>query len=315
MTDPSPAASAVTVHTPVLVESLLSYLDLSPGARCIDATIDGGGHTAAILARTAPDGQVLGIDRDPELLTAVRRTLADAVDAGRLLLASGNFRELTRIATVRHFAPVHAIVIDLGVSSFHFDSSGRGFSFMRDEPLDMRFDPNDPDAETAADILASRDAAELAAIFRSFGEERFARRIAERIVQNRTERPLQHTDQLFEVVKAALPGKIRWRAARSAARVFQALRIAVNDELDAVADLLPQALSLLAPGGKLAVFSFHSLEDRMVKQFFVAERQAGRVRILTRKPIQATDDEIATNPRAASAKLRVAEATGGNAPG
>jgi 16S rRNA (cytosine1402-N4)-methyltransferase len=286
----------------------LNLLQLEPGARCIDATIDGGGHTAAILEATAPNGEVLGIDRDPELLTAVRRRLADAVDAGRLHLASGSFCELTRIATARHFAPVHAIVFDLGVSSFHFDVSGRGFSFMRNEPLDMRFDPDDTSIETAADLLNMRDASELAAIFRDFGEERFAGRIANTIVRRR---PVQTTTQLFDLIAAALPARVRWQAARSAARVFQALRIAVNDELDAISDALPQALSLLAPGGRLAVLSFHSLEDRLVKQLFVAERQAGRVHIVTKRPLRANEDEIRANPRAASAKLRVCERTGG----
>lgn len=307
MTDPTEESPPASGHVPVQVDSLRRLLDLFPGARCIDATIDGGGHTTAMLACSAPHGQVLGIDRDPDLLTAVRTRLADAVDSGRLQLAGGNFRELTRIAAARHFTAVDAVVLDLGVSSFHFDVSGRGFTFMRDEPLDMRFDPTDAATETAAELLASRDAAALAAIFKVYGEERFAGRVAGRIVERRATAPLRRTGELFEVIKAALPGKVRWRAARSAARVFQALRIAVNDELDAVAEVLPQALSLLAPGGKLAVFSFHSLEDRMVKQFFVAERQAGRVRILTRKPVRATDDEIAANPRAASSKLRVAE--------
>jgi 16S rRNA (cytosine1402-N4)-methyltransferase len=296
------------IHVPILTPVLLNLLQLEPGARCIDATIDGGGHTAAILEATAPDGEVLGIDRDPELLTTVRRRLADAVDAGRLHLASGSFRELTRIATARHFASVHAIVFDLGVSSFHFDVSGRGFSFMRNEPLDMRFDPDDTAIETAADLLNTRDAGELTAIFRDFGEERFAGRIANTIVRKR---PVQTTTQLFDLIAAALPARVRWQAARSAARVFQALRIAVNDELDAISDALPQALSLLAPGGRLAVLSFHSLEDRLVKQLFVAERQAGRVRIITKRPLRANDDEIRANPRAASAKLRVCERTGG----
>lgn len=292
------------IHVPILTPVLLDLLQLEPGARCIDATIDGGGHTAAMLERTAPDGAVLGIDRDPELLTAVRRRLADAVDAGRLHLASGSFRELTRLATAHHFAPVQAIVFDLGVSSFHFDVSGRGFSFMRNEPLDMRFDPDDTSIETAADLLNARDAGELTAIFRDFGEERFAGRIANMIVRKR---PLQTTTQLFELIAAALPARVRWQAARSAARVFQALRIAVNNELDAISDALPQALSLLAPGGRLAVLSFHSLEDRLVKQRFVAERHAGRVRILTKRPLRAGDDEILANPRAASAKLRACE--------
>ena len=294
------------LHIPVLTAALLEHLQLEPGARCIDATIDGGGHTTAMLACTAPAGEVLGIDRDPELLTAVRSTLAEAVEAGRVHLARGDFRELTRIATSRHFDPVQAIVFDLGLSSFHFDISGRGFSFMRDEPLDMRFDPATP-AETAADVVNSRDAAELEAIFRSFGEERFAGRIARAIVARRERAALRTTTQLFDVISAALPARVRWRAARSAARVFQALRIAVNDELEAISEALPQALSLLAPGGRLAVIAFHSLEDRLVKQFFVAERQAGRVRILTKKPLRPDSEEVAANPRAASAKLRVCE--------
>jgi 16S rRNA (cytosine1402-N4)-methyltransferase len=292
------------VHVPILTAALLELLQLPSQARCVDATIDGGGHTAAILEQTAPDGHVLGIDRDPQLLAAVRIRLADAVDAGRLQLASGNFRELTRIVSAHHFTPVHAVIFDLGVSSFHFDVSGRGFSFQRNEPLDMRFDPTDPELESAADILNSRDAEELASIIYQFGEERFSRRIASNIVARR---PLRDTAELLECIKMALPGRIRWQAGRSAARVFQALRIAVNDELDAVKEALPQALSLLAPGGRLAVLSFHSLEDRFVKHFFIAEQQAGRVRIVTKRPIRASDEETQANPRAASAKLRVCE--------
>ena len=292
------------VHIPILTSVLLDLLQLEPGARCIDATIDGGGHTAAILERTAPNGEVLGIDRDPELLTAVRRRLSAAVDAGRLHLASGSFAELTHIVMARQFAPVQAILFDVGVSSFHFDVSGRGFSFMRDEPLDMRFNATDTTQETAGDILNSRDAEELSAIFRQYGEERFARRIAGAIVARR---PLQTTTELFDIIKTCLPGRVRWQAARNAARVFQALRIAANAELEALSAALPQALALLKPGGRLAVLAFHSLEDRIVKQFFVAERQAGRVRILTKRPLRPSDAEIHDNPRSASAKLRVCE--------
>ena len=294
------------VHVPVLTDALLDCLRLERGGRCIDATIDGGGHTAAILERIAPSGEVLGIDRDPELLTAVRRRLAEAVEAGRLHLASGNFRELTRIAATRHFTAVQAIVLDLGLSSFHLDTSGRGFSFMRDEPLDMRFDSDSSDP-TAADLLNTHTHEELTAIFRDFGEERFAGRIAGAVVGLRARPPIHTPAQLYALIAAPLPARLRWRAARSAARIFQALRIAVNDELEAIAEVLPQALSLLAPGGRLAVIAFHSLEDRIVKQFFVAQRQAGRVRILTKKPVRAGDAEIAANPRAASAKLRVCE--------
>jgi 16S rRNA (cytosine1402-N4)-methyltransferase len=298
------------LHQPVLVAEIVDLLQLKPGARCIDATVDGGGHTTAILERTAPDGVVLGIDRDAELLTAVRQRLAAAVETGRLQLASGNFRELTRIATARHFAPVDAILLDLGLSSFHFDVSGRGFSFMRDEPLDMRFDAEDAALETAAVLLHTRTAAELESIFREFGEERYAGRIARAVAAQRERAPLHTTQQLFSLIAAALPAKVRWRAARSAARVFQALRIAVNDELEAIAEVLPQALSLLIPGGRLAVLAFHSLEDRLVKHFFVAEQHAGRVRVIVRKPLRPSDAEVSANPRAASAKLRVCELLG-----
>lgn len=298
------------VHIPIMTAELIEYLQLGPGARCIDATIDGGGHAAAMLERTAPNGEVLGIDRDTELLSAVRRALADAVEAGRLHLCAGDFREIGHIAATQRFAPVQAVMFDLGLSSFHFDASGRGFSFQRDEPLDMRFNPDEDGSESAAEIVNSRSAKELEAIFRRLGEERFSGRIARAIVAQRQRTHLQTTAQLLNIITAALPASVRWRAARSAARIFQALRISVNAELDAISDALPQALSLLAPGGRLAVLAFHSLEDRIVKQFLVAERQAGRVRILTKKPLRPSDAEIAANPRAASAKLRVCELVG-----
>jgi 16S rRNA (cytosine1402-N4)-methyltransferase len=295
------------VHIPVMLPEVLTHLVTGAGGRFVDATIDGGGHTAAILERTAPAGRVLGIDRDPDLLTALRGTLAAEVESGRLVLASGSFQALTTIVEARQFGPVDGVLFDLGLSSYHFDVSGRGFSFMRGEPLDMRFDPTDTAIETAADILRTRTPDQLRAIFQSFGEERFAGRIAGRIVIERERAPITTTSQLFELIAAALPARLRWRAARSAARIFQALRIAVNDELEAISEALPQALSLLNPGGRLVVIAFHSLEDRMVKQFFVAERGAGRVRVVTKRPLRPTEAEVATNPRAASAKLRVAE--------
>ncbi|MBI1816027.1 MAG: 16S rRNA (cytosine(1402)-N(4))-methyltransferase RsmH [Deltaproteobacteria bacterium] len=295
------------VHIPVMLPEVLAHLVTGAGGRFVDATIDGGGHAAAILERTAPAGRVLGIDRDPDLLTALRGTLAAEVESGRLVLASGSFQALTTIVEARQFAPVDGVLFDLGLSSYHFDVSGRGFSFMRGEPLDMRFDPTDTATETAADLLRTRTHEQLRAIFQSFGEERFSGRIAGRIMIEREATPITTTDQLFELIATALPARLRWRAARSAARIFQALRIAVNDELEAISEALPQALALLNPGGRLVVIAFHSLEDRLVKQFFVAERGAGRVRVVTKRPLRPTEAEVATNPRAASAKLRVAE--------
>jgi 16S rRNA (cytosine1402-N4)-methyltransferase len=295
------------VHRPVLLEEVLEHLAVPSGRRFVDATLDGGGHAAALLQRTAPEGRVLGIDRDPDLITQVRVAMAGEVDSGRLLLASGSFQALTRIVAARHFEPVDGILFDLGLSSYHLDVSGRGFTFMRAETLDMRFDPSDDSLETARDILRTRSVDELAAIFRDFGEERFAGRIAGRIIVERERRPITTTTQLLDLIAEALPARVRWRAARSAARIFQALRIAVNDELEAISEALPQAVSLLAPGGRLAVIAFHSLEDRIVKQFFVAERDAGRLRILTKRPLRASEEEVEANPRSASAKLRVAE--------
>jgi 16S rRNA (cytosine1402-N4)-methyltransferase len=295
------------VHIPVLLDEVLAHLAPRSAGRYVDATVNGGGHTRAILAASAPDGRVLGIDRDPELLAALRTRLADATDGGRLELVNASFAALGAILAEHDFAPVEGVLFDLGISSFHLDASGRGFSFMRDEPLDMRFDPTDDACETAADILATRDAAALTTLLRTYGEERFASRIARTIVARQRDTPPRTTAQLLTVIEQSLPPHLRWRAARDAARVFQALRIAANDELDAVAAALPQAVAALAPGGRLVVIAFHSLEDRLVKHFLKDEQRAGRLRILTKKPLVASDAEIATNPRATSAKLRAAE--------
>jgi 16S rRNA (cytosine1402-N4)-methyltransferase len=285
---------------------VLHYLDVRPGRRYVDATINGGGHAAAILAASAPDGVLLGIDRDPDLAEALRAKLGAEIDAGRLRLANGDFRNLTEILSAHAFPSVDGLLVDLGLSSYHLDRSGRGFTYERNEPLDMRFDPTSH-AATAADILATRGVGELTDLFRTYGEERFASRIARSIVAHRAAASMRTSDDLLRIIQQSLPAKTRWRASRHAARVFQALRIAVNDELGALAEMLPQALAALAPGGRFVAISFHSLEDRLVKQFLRSEQQAGRVRLLTKKPVQASAEEVATNSRAASAKLRAGE--------
>jgi 16S rRNA (cytosine1402-N4)-methyltransferase len=305
-TDPAQPSVPNDVHTPVLLAETLRYLDVRPGLRYVDATIDGGGHATAILAASAPDGRLLGIDRDPDLPAALRGKLGAQIDSGRLTLAVGNFRELTEILSTQAFGPVDGLLVDLGLSSYHLDQSGRGFTFGRNEPLDMRFDPA-LGAARAADLLATQEVGDLTHLFRTYGEERFASRIARSIVAHRRTVPIQTSDDLLRIIEQSLPAKVRWRAARHAARVFQALRIAVNDELEAVAEMLPQALASLAPGGRFVAISFHSLEDRLVKRFLRSEQQAGHVRLLTKKPVQASEEEIAINSRAASAKLRAAE--------
>jgi 16S rRNA (cytosine1402-N4)-methyltransferase len=295
------------IHIPVLLDEVLAHLAPRSGGRYVDATIDGGGHARALLAASAPGGRVLGIERDPDVLAALRAHVPDAIDSGRLEVANASFAALSGVLTAHRFGPVDGVLFDLGMSSFHLDASGRGFSFQRDEPLDMRFDPSEAERETAAAILASRTADELTALFRTYGEERFASRIARTVVARRRSAPLRTTGDLLAAIAQSLPAHLRWRAARDAARIFQALRIAANDELETVAAALPQAGAALAPGGRLVVIAFHSLEDRLVKTFLRAEQHAGRLRILTKKPLQPSAEEIAANPRAASAKLRAAE--------
>jgi 16S rRNA (cytosine1402-N4)-methyltransferase len=296
-------------HVPVMLAETLAHLAPRPGGVYIDATVNGGGHTGALLEASAPDGRVLGIDRDPGIIASLRSRRADAVAAGRLLLANASFASLAEIVAEQALGPVDGVLFDLGLSSFHLDSGQRGFSYAHDEPLDMRFDASDDELETAADILATRSADELTELFRTYGEERFASRIARTVVARRRTAPLRRTGELLSAIEQSLPPGVRWRANRDAARIFQALRIATNDELGAVAAALPQALAALAPGGRLVVISFHSLEDRLVKTFLREQKIAGRVRLLTKKPIPASDEETATNSRAASAKLRAAEKT------
>jgi len=298
---------SASIHVSVLLESVLEHLCLRAGACCVDATLDGGGHAAAILDATAPDGLLLGIDRDAELLEIARARLSGQLACGRLRVVCANFRELDRVLKQQDFPLLDAILFDLGISSFHLDASGRGFSYSRGEPLDMRFDPLDASRETAARILSTRSGSELTRIFRELGEERFASRIARTIVARRRLAPLTTSGELVDAITASLPPNLRWRATRHAARVFQALRIAVNDELGALAEALPQAAAALAPRGRLAVIAFHSLEDRIVKVFLRDEKRAGRLRVLTARPIRPSPEEVAANPRAASARLRVAE--------
>lgn len=302
--------SSAAAHTPVLLNEVLNLLALRPGMRVIDATIDGGGHTAAILERIGASGRLLGLDRDPGLAARARERFAAEVAAERAAVVAASFRRLGEVAPVHGFEAVDAVLFDLGLSSFHLDRGGRGFSFARDEPLDMRFDPTDPTAAPAAEILASRDAGELARLFRDLGEERFAARIARAVVAEREREPIESTRRFFEIIRAALPGGERQRADRSAARLFQALRIEANGELEAVREALPQAVALLRPGGRLAVISFHSLEDRLVKRFLLDGQREKSLAVLTKRPVRPSDAEIAANSRAASAKLRLAERRG-----
>ncbi|HNP71052.1 MAG TPA: 16S rRNA (cytosine(1402)-N(4))-methyltransferase RsmH, partial [Kouleothrix sp.] len=255
---------------------------------------------------SAPNGRLLGLDADPAALAAARARLA--IYSGRTTLVHGNFREIGRLAREHGFAAVDGILLDLGVSSYQLDTPERGFSFAADAPLDMRLDPTQ--GETAADLVNEMPEAELADLIFNYGEERGARRVARLVAEARRKRPITSTAELAGLVERALGG--RHGKIHPATRTFQALRIAVNRELESLETALPQAIELLAPGGRIAVIAFHSLEDRIAKLFFRAESGYGgsernQLAIVTKKPIVAAADEARSNPRSRSAKLRIAE--------
>jgi 16S rRNA (cytosine1402-N4)-methyltransferase len=289
-------------HRSVLLEAVLEALQPRPGVgfRALDCTVGAGGHSFSVLERSSPDGYLIGLDADPGALELATRRLAPF--AGRFELLNRNFSELEHL----DLAPFDAILMDLGLSSMQLDTSGRGFSLKADEPLDMRFDPT-ADVETAADLLNSMSAAELERVLRAYGEEPRARRVARSIEYRRSQRPYRTTGDLVAAVVAAL-GPARGRI-HPATKTFQALRIAVNDELGALETGLDAAVRLLKPGGRLAIISFHSLEDRIVKWRFRTRADEGVLKVLTRKPLTPAEEEVKANPRARSAKLRVAEGT------
>lgn len=303
-------------HEPVMLHEVVDALAVRPGGRYVDATVGLGGHARAIIQAAQPGGRLFGIDRDPQALAIATERLAPYGDA--VVLARGEFAEVARICAERGFAPVDGILIDAGVSSFQLDTPGRGFSFRRDEPLDMRMDPDGP--VTAADIVNTSEESDLAAIIFEYGEERRSRRIAREIVARR---PLRTTSDLARAVEAAV-GRRGQDRIHPATLTFQALRIAVNNELDQLESALEAAHTLLTPGGRLVVISFHSLEDRMVKQFIREHKRdcicpprqpictcdhRATLRDAAKGGRTASDDEVARNPRARSARLRAAERT------
>ncbi len=304
-------------HRPVLLHETVQYLAPERGGLFVDATLGLGGHSEAILA-SAPETRVLGIDRDPEALAHARRRLAQY--GARCRFVQANFRELTGVMAETGEREVSGVLADLGVSSLQFDTPARGFSFRHDAPLDMRMNA-EGDEETAAELLARLPEAEIARIIFEYGEERRSRRIARWLVERREQgRAVQTTTELAELVARAV-GYKRADHIHPATRTFQALRIAVNQELASLREFIETAVDLLQPSGRLCVISFHSLEDRIVKR--TLRRLHGRcecdprlpvcscgarrvVEILTRRPVTATDAELAVNPRARSAKLRAA---------
>jgi len=304
-------------HEPVLLHESVEVLALKPGGTYVDCTLGGAGHSLAVLS-TEPSIRLIGIDRDPEALERAGHRLQHYKD--RVTLVHGNFRHLARILADQGIDRVDGILLDIGVSSPQLDEGERGFSYHQDAPLDMRMNPDDP--VTAQDLVNTLSQKELARIIAEYGEERWAARIADFIVKYRAIEPIRTTSQLVQIIKNAVPAAARQGGPHPARRTFQALRIAVNDELGALRSVLEQSVPLLNPGGRIAVITFHSLEDRIVKEFFqsclgrctcppdlpvcVCGRRA-TLKLVNSKPIVPSAAELEKNPRARSAKLRAAE--------
>jgi 16S rRNA (cytosine1402-N4)-methyltransferase len=290
------------LHIPVLKNEVIRFLDPKPNENFIDATCGQGGHMSAILEKNGSKGRVLGIDKSSEQIESCKLKTRDFKN--RTILVRGDFSELAGIVAREKFKNVRGVVFDLGMSSWHIEGSGRGFSFMKKEPLDMRYDAGSQ--LTAEKIVNYWSRPELARVLEDYGEERFASRIAEEIVRARQARPLENTLQLVEAVRRAVPGFYKRQRIHFATKTFQALRIAVNDELESLKKALALALEILDGKGRIVVISFHSLEDRIVKNFFREAAKAERLEILTKKPVTASFSEIKENPRSRSAKLRAA---------
>jgi 16S rRNA (cytosine1402-N4)-methyltransferase len=304
-------------HVPVLAEEVRELLDVQPGETVVDATFGAGGHSRLLAQDLGGEGKLVAIDRDPTVKGYFDRVKATARGVQTRFLRGDYAVVLSQLAG--NGVRADAVLLDLGLSSMQVDRPERGFSYATDAPLDMRMDASDE--TSAADVVATYDERELETIFRKYGEERYARQIARGIVRRRAEAPIERTGQLVDVVKASIPAPARFGEGHPAKRVFQALRIEVNHELESLEIGLPAAFEMLRPGGRLAVISFHSLEDRIVKRF-LRDRARGctcppelpvcvcgrepEARILTAKPVRPSALEIDRNPRASSARLRVA---------
>ncbi|MCA9260213.1 MAG: 16S rRNA (cytosine(1402)-N(4))-methyltransferase RsmH [Planctomycetales bacterium] len=291
------ASMSSTVHIPVLAAEAVEWLAPQPGATLVDGTLGGGGHAALLAAAVGDEGRVLALDLDPGALDRATPALVGLP----VKTFHSSYVDLPEVLASLDLKEVDGILLDLGLSSDQLADDERGFSFQGDGPLDLRFDANT--GEPASSLIASLPEKALADLIYQYGEERLSRRIARRIVERRTETPIETSQQLAQIIRSCFP-RTGHRQIDPATRTFQALRIAVNGELDAVAEALRILPDCLRIGGRLAIISFHSLEDRLVKHAF---REDGRLRPLSKKPIQPSDEEVARNPRARSAKMRVAE--------
>lgn len=293
---------------PVLLKEVIKSLNLKPGMNIIDATLDGGGHAMAIAEKVAPDGKVLGIEWDNELLKEFEIKIQKSKFKNNFVLVLNNYVNIKDIVREYNFRP-NGILFDLGLSSWHYEKSGRGFSFKRDEPLDMRYNSMEQGNHTltAAEIVNTYSKEELEKIFQEYGEEQFSKNIADNIVLARKTKPILTTGELIKVVSNSVPVWYKKRKIHPATKTFQALRIAVNDELINVDKGVTAAIDVLVPGGRLAVISFHGLEDKIVKEIFKRKVKEKIVRFVVKGTIRPSWEEVKTNPRARSAKMKVVE--------
>ena len=297
------------LHTPVLQEEVLSYLEPQPGKRYVDATADGGGHAIAILEAIRPSGMLLALEWDEELYRVLRDRLHRECpeSSNACVLRRASYTDLGAIVRSLQFGPIAGVLFDLGASSFHFEASRRGFSFHNVEDLDMRYSRDT--RETAADILRTRTERDLGEMFRAFGGERFSRRIARAVVERRNVRPIRTNADLVEIIRRATPAPYHRSSIHFATRTFQALRIAVNREFENIPRGLEAACAVLAPRGRIVTVAFHSGEDAIIKNFFKTPDIRKRFTPLTPKPVWPTPAEVSRNPRARSAILRAFEKT------
>ncbi len=285
------------MHIPVLLKEVIECLNVKPNCNYIDCTLNGGGHTREILKRNGPNGKVLGIEIDKEIFEKIEKEKIE-----RLIPVNDSYINITKVAEENGFNKVSGILFDIGMSSYHVDSAERGFSFNKDEPLIMNYSTG----LTAEEILNDWREDEIEKILKEYGEEEFSRKIAKKIVEKRRLEKIKSTLQLVSIIKEATPGWYHHSKTHFATRTFQALRITVNNELDNFRKTLPEALNLLEKEGRLVAISFHSLEDRIIKEFLKEKEKSGEIKIITKKPIVPTDEEIALNPRSRSSKLRAA---------
>lgn len=288
-------------HIPVMADEVIDFLDLKAGYNIVDCTIGAAGHSRRIIEKIMPGGKLIGIDQDSRILEKAKSRLEDF--KGSFILKQENFRNLDLVLKDLKIDKVDGLLFDLGVSSLQLESVDRGFSFNADGPLDMRMGNS---GKTAADLVNTLSREELADIIFRFGEERYSRRIAEAIARARRTEPIKTTGELKAIVLRAMPKSKNWQKIHPATRTFQALRIAVNSELDALEEGLVKGIDVLREGGKVCVISFHSLEDRIVKNIFKEFAKQAVLRIVTKKPITPKEEELKINPRSRSAKLRVA---------